>query len=152
MKKVLYVLFVLVVAAASGCASAGYTGFTGMSVPGYEAVGVMAGHRAMIASIVGQQGWAPYGQYGNVPVCRAQDLVGLPPVSVSQPVLVRVSKSKGHQTKDVVGAAAIGAGLGYLNSGSAKAVAIGAGAGAGGGLLVANHEQELCLLLPVKTP
>lgn len=157
MRKALFsVLTFLVLAASGGCASAGYTGLTGLSVPGYEALGVVVGNQAMIASIAGQQGWLPYGQsygqFGNAPICRLQDLYGLPPVSVSQPVLVRVSKSKGHQAKDIFGGAAIGAGLGYL-SGGAKAAAVGAGAGAGGGLLVANHEPaELCLLLPVKVP
>lgn len=158
MRKSILVLFsvlmVLALAASGGCASAGYTGLVGLSVLGYEVAGVVAANQAMIGSIAGQQGWLPYGQqfgqYGNVPVCRLQDLVGLPLISVSQPVIVRVPKSKGHRAADIVGGAAIGAGLGWLNGG-AKAVAVGTGAGAGGGLLVANHEPtDLCLLLPVK--
>ena len=149
MRTVLFVVFLA--GFGQACASAGYTGLTSLAVPGYEAAGVVAANQAMIASIAGQQGWLPYGQpygqYGNVPVCRAQDLIGLPPISVSQPVLVRVSKSKGHQPKDIIGGAAVGAGLGGL-SGGRRGVAYGGAAGAAGGLLVSNHEQDLCLLLP----
>ncbi len=159
MKRVLFVIFAAALAASAGCASAaGYTGLTGLSAPGYEAAAVVAANQILIRSIAGQTGWPfgvqPYGQplfsvqgYGNVPVCRVQDLVGLPPIRVSQPVVVRVSKSRGHQTKDLVGGAAVGAGLGYF-SGGPKGAAVGAGAGAGGGLLVANHEQDFCLLFP----
>ena len=153
LKKFFVSLAVVVISQA--CATAGYTGLTGLSVPGFEAPRVVAANQALIGSIVNQQGWAPYGQpygqYGNVPVCRLQDLQGLPPISVNQPVLVRVQKDKKHQTKDVVGGGIVGAGLGGL-SGGWQGAAYGGAAGAGGGLLVANHEQELCLLLPVKAP
>lgn len=156
MKRVLFTfLLAVMVVASQACATVG--GY-GIGLPGYEAAAVMAANAALpyqilAAGQVGQPfyGGAPYG-YSNVPVCRAQDLVGLPPISVSQPVIVRMDKSKRHQAKDIFGGAAIGAGLGWFNGGSVKAVAVGAGAGAGGGLLVSNHEQELCLLLPVKAP
>ncbi|MEK7579794.1 MAG: hypothetical protein AAB469_01210 [Patescibacteria group bacterium] len=94
----------------------------------------------------------PYGYgygYGNVPVCRLQDLQGLP--SVSQPVIVRVDKTRGHRVADIVSAATVGAGLGGF-SGGWQGVAYGAAAGAGGGLLVSNHEYDYCVYLPVPAP
>ena len=94
----------------------------------------------------------PYGYgsgYTNVPVCRLQDLQGLP--LVSQPVLVRVDKSRGHRTADIVGGCAVGGGLAGF-SGGWQGAAYGCTAGAGGGLLVSNHEQELCLYLPASKP
>lgn len=153
--RVLFMFLIVILFAGCGATHGGYGGY----VPGYEALGVVVANQALVASIADQQGWVSYGQpygqqfgYGNVPICRAQDLVGLPPISVSQPVLVRVSKSKGHQTKDIIGGAAIGAGLGYVTSGGWQGASYGGAAGAGGGLLVVNHEQDLCLLLPVKAP
>lgn len=156
MRKVLFMIFGILLAGLSqACASAGYTGLTGLSVPGFEAAGVVAGNQTMVASIAGQQGWLAYGQqfgYPNVPICRLQDLVGLPPINVVQPVLVRVPKSRGHRAADILGAATVVGGIAYINTGyDLRSAAVGAGTGAGGGLLVANHEPaDLCLLLPVK--
>ncbi len=149
------VTVVVLAAASGGCASVGYTGLTGLSVPGYEAAPVTAANAAMPYQILaaGQQGWSPYGQqfgYANVPVCRLQDLQGLPPVN--QPVLVRVDKTRGHKVADILGAATVVGGIAYLNSGYSWQAAMAGGAtGGGGGLLWTNHEQDLCLLLPVQT-
>lgn len=159
MRRVFLILLAAVLV--GGCGAGRY----GMPVvPGYEAAGVVAGNQAMVASIAGQQGWAPYGQpygqFGNVPICRAQDLVGLPPINVSQPVLVRVSKSKGHRTRDIIYGTLLGGGAGMFVGGGQKiqignylfdlGTLAGAAIGAGGAGLWANHEQELCLLLPVR--
>ena len=136
-------LFTTVFAAVlgSGCATYGF--------PGFEAAGVVAGNQALVSSLGLQAQQALYTMpgYGNVPVCRLQDLVGLP--LVNQSVLVRVGKGKSHRMTDIVGSAAIVGGLVYLSGGDAKAAGIGAGVGAGGGLLYSNHEQELCLFIPV---
>lgn len=156
MRRVLFVFLTAV--SATGCAT-GLGGY-GISVPGYEAVSVVAANQAMINALAVQAaaplyGVGPYGQqafYGNVPVCRPQDIpAGMP--LVSQPmIIVRVDKTKRHQVKDIVGGAAVGAGLGGL-SGGWQGAGYGSAAGAGGGLLVSNHEPyDLCLLLPIKTP
>ncbi|MBI2003557.1 MAG: hypothetical protein HYS78_01055 [Parcubacteria group bacterium] len=123
--------------AASGCA-------TGGSLP-Y----VVASNAALPYQILAAGGWPYYygvAGYGNVPVCRLQDLQGLP--TVSQPVLVRVDKSRGHRVADIVGGCAVVGGLAGL-SGDWQGATYGCATGAGGGLLVSNHEQELCLYLPV---
>ena len=147
-----FVLFMIFGLVSSSCASAGF-GFGGVN-------GVIAANQAMIGSIASQAGW--YGQpvygtpYGNVPVCRAKDLVGLTSGTFgqSQPVLVRVDKSKGHRAADIFSGATIVGGIVYLNSGGdLKASAAGTAVGGGAGLVVSNHEPyELCLLLPAPKP
>lgn len=147
---------VVLVVVNGACASHGYTGFTGVSFPGYEAAGVVAANQALIAAVASQQGWAYYGGgigipgFGNVPVCRLQDLQGLP--VVSQPVLVRVPKSKGHRAMDVLYGAGIGAGAAYFlwKGGNWHRLVVGGATGASIGGLVASHEPaEYCLFLPV---
>lgn len=122
----------------------------GLILPGYEALGVVAVNQAMTAALAAQA-VAPvqpfYPGYGNVPVCRLKDLQGLP--QVSQPVIVRVSKSKGHRAADILGAATVTGGIVYINTSDWRATAVGAASGGGGGLLWVNHEPDnLCLYLP----
>ena len=145
MKKVLFV-FLAAVLGASGCATVGGYG----SLPAVVASNAALPYQILAAGQVG--GMAPPYGYGAVPVCRLQDLQGLP--AVSQPVLVRVPKSRGHRVADIVGAAAVVGGIAYINTGyDWRAGAVGAGTGAGGGLLWANHEPDsLCLYLPVPPP
>lgn len=146
MRKALFITVLAVLA--SGCATYGF--------PGFEAAGVVAGNQALVNALgVQAQSALQPGGYaiagvGNVPICRLQDLAGLP--AVNQPVLVRVGKGKSHRMADIVGGAAIAGGLVYLSTGDAVAAGAGAGAGAGGGLLFSNHEQELCLFMPVARP
>lgn len=137
------VILVAVVVSGSACATAGYPRMLG----GGELERVMAGNEALLDSIAGHHRQPFYGvpySYVNVPVCRIQDLAGAP--LVSQPMLIRVSKSNGRRTIDVIGAAAVGAGLGGLVGGK-TGVVYGVATGAGAGLLLSN-QQELCLLLP----
>lgn len=140
------VLFMAVLAAVltSGCATYG-------GLRGFEAAGVVAGNQALVSSLGLQAQQALYAMpgYGNIPVCRIQDLAGLP--QVNQPVLVRVGKGKGHRMADIVAGAAIVGGTIYIaTGGDAKLAGAGAAAGAGGGLLFSNHEQELCLFIPIR--
>ena len=146
MKKLFISLAVVVLAVTSqGCAT--------MSLPAVVASNAALPYQILAAgqvgSMYGQSLYgAPYG-VGNIPVCRLQDLKGLP--AVSQPVIVRVDKSKRHQTKDVVGGCIVGAGLGGLSGGGDGAL-YGCAAGGGGGLLVSNHEYDYCLYLPAPKP
>ena len=143
MRKALF-MSVLAGILSSGCASYGF--------PGFEAAGVVAGNQALVntlgaqAQAALQPGFAIAG-LGNVPICRLQDLDGVP--AVSQPVLVRVGKSKGHRVADIVAGAAIVGGTVYLGTRDGMTAAAGAGAGAGGGLLLSNHEYDLCVFVPV---
>ena len=125
----------------------------GGSLPYVVASNAALPYQVLVAGQAGQPFYgAPYGYgygYGQVPLCRLQDLQGLP--AVSQPVLVRVDKSRGHRTADIVGGCAVGGGLGGL-SGGWQGAAYGCSVGAGGGLLVSNHEQELCLYVPAPSP
>jgi len=142
MKKVLFMILAVM---ASGCATVG-------SLPYVVASNAALPYQILAASQVGSAyGQQFYGMpgHGNIPVCRLQDLHGLP--AVSQPVIVRVDKTRKHRTADIVGAAVVGAGLGGLSAGW-QGAAYGGAAGAGGGLLYSNHEQDLCLYLPAPTP
>ena len=155
MRKALFVFWAVLM---TGCATGGYTGFSGMSVPGYEAAGVVAGNAAMPYQILAasQYGWSYNQGYfgvpgiGNVPVCRLQDLQGLP--QVNQPVLVRVPKGKGHRAMDALFGAGIGAGVAYMWKGADWQPLVAGGAiGASGAGYMANHEpDQLCLYLPLR--
>ena len=146
MRRVSFPRFMILTVFAGGCATAGY----GVSVPGYETFSVVDANQALVYGLAAQAVQPLYAVpgFGQVPVCRLQDLRGLPPVN--QPVVVRVPKSKGHRTADIAGGAVLGAGIGYLNSGgNNKVAAAGAGIGGAGGMIVANHEPaDLCLFLP----
>lgn len=145
MKKFFGSITVVVLALASQACASGFGGYGSLPV-------VVAANAAMPYQILaaGQAGaMVPVYGYGAVPVCRLQDLQGLP--AVSQPVVVRVDKTRGHRTADIVGAAVIGAGLGGLSAGW-QGAAYGSAAGGGGGLLYSNHEQELCLYMPAARP
>lgn len=154
MNKLFSVLaMVALVLASQACATTGYSRLPGLAIPGYDDLAYVTASNMDLVDSIGRSYGAPYGYlygdypYGNVPVCRLQDLSGLPPVS--QPVIVRLEKNGKHQKKDIIGSAAVGAALAYLASdGDLVATGIGGGAGAGVGLLVTNHEYDYCLYLP----
>lgn len=143
MKK-LFGSLVVVVSAAAGQACATLGG----SLPYVVASNAALPYQILAAGQVGAAMVPVYG-YGVVPVCRLQDLQGLPPVS--QPVIVRVDKSRGHRIANIVGAAVVGVGLGGLSAGL-RGAAYGSAAGGGGGLLYSNYERDLCLYLPLPAP
>lgn len=147
MRKVLFAMFLLVLAVSGGCASAGLGGY------GSGVHGVVAANQAMIAGLAAQAIQPLYASvpgYGNVPVCRLRDLAGLP--QLNNPAIVRVDKSKGHKTIDVISGAAIVGTVVYLATSDPVAAGIGTVGGVGGGLAVSSHEYDLCLFLPVKMP
>lgn len=147
--KQFFVSIVVVAFALAGQACA--SGFGGYgSLPVVVASNAALPYQVLAASQAVQPFYGGYGYgYGNVPLCRLQDLQGLP--AVSQAVIVRVDKTRGHRTADIVGAAVVGAGLGGLSAGW-QGAAYGAAAGGGGGLLVSNHEYDYCLYLPAPKP
>lgn len=148
MNKFFISIAVVVLALASQACASGFGGYG--SLPVVVASNAALPYQILAAGQAVQSfyGGAPYG-YGTVPVCRLQDLQGLPPVS--QPVIVRVDKTQGHRTADIVGAAVVGAGLGGWSAGW-QGAAYGAAVGGGGGLLVSNHEYDYCLYLPAAKP
>lgn len=146
--------------ASQACATYGYGRSAGLLFPGYDDLAyVTASNLALVDSIgrpsayygLSYAGPIPVYGYGNVPICRLQDLTGMP--LVSQPVLVRVAKSRGHRAADIIGAVTVASGIAYLASDySLKAAGAGAAIGAGVGLLATNHEYDHCLYFPVASP
>jgi len=159
MKKFFVSIAIVILAVAGqGCA-------TGGSLPYVVASNAALPYQIMAAGQVGSAyGQSFYGVpgYGQMmfPVCRPQEVAGLSPVS--QPVLVRVPKSRGHQARDIIYGTLVGGGLGMIAGGGQKiqigrylvdaGTLAGAGIGAGGAGLWTNHESDLCLYLPAPAP
>lgn len=143
MRRVFLVLLIAVLA--GGCA-----------LRGFEAAGVVAGNQALVNALgvqtqmAFQPLYAAVPGYGNIPVCRLQDLADLP--RLNNAAVVRVDKSGWHKTFDTLSGAAIAGMVVYLATGDSTAGWIGAAGGAGGGFAVANHEYDLCLFWPVAVP
>lgn len=122
MKKVLFMIFLGVLI---GPRQAEAQSWLIPWLGGNEVSRVVAGNQTMIWGLANQ--WYPQ-----------QSVLGMAPPGyywVCRP------KSIGHQWKDVVGAAAIGASLGGLSVGR-RGVIYGGSAGAGGGVLLGNHECD----------
>lgn len=126
---------------------------SGCALHGFEAVGVVAGNQALVNALGVQTQmalqplYAAVPGYGNIPVCRLQDLVDLP--RLNNVAVVRVDKSRWHKTFDTLSGAAIAGTVVYLATGDSVAAGVGAAGGAGGGFAVSNHEHDLCLFWPV---
>jgi hypothetical protein len=143
MKK-LFTILALVFFLGQGEAFAqfGYGGFYPFG--GNEAARVVAGNQAMIWSLGQQWPGGPF-QYPSYP--SAQQIF----VGSSQGQVVCMPKPRGHQWKDVLGGAGLGAGIGLWTAGKRGAIG-GAMAGAGGGALVTNHEYDCWLVQQTGQP
>lgn len=133
MKKVLFML-VFMVFLSRGEAFAQF-GWGPWGWGGNEAARVVASNQAMIWGLANQwqQPWYPY---------QGQSMVAPPGYQ-----MVCRPKSAGHQTKDIIGLAAVGAGLGGFGQGW-RGAGFGSIVGTGGGMLLGNHEQD-CYLAPI---